>query len=121
MMAFSNNNGASTKDITNLLMNTTTLHHDYLGVWWHFSQSSVILEQNPSSILISEPIGPGKWVVENFDFYKPHLHVIQLHRLMLNPFTVKYLHLHRMESSFIKWNFSPEKLDPHSTVSSDRR
>ena len=27
----------------------------------------VILEQNPSGILISKPIGPGKWVVENFD------------------------------------------------------
>ena len=27
----------------------------------------VIIDQNPSGILKSEPIGPGKWVVENFD------------------------------------------------------
>ena len=28
----------------------------------------VIIDQNPSGILKSEPIGPGKWVVENFDY-----------------------------------------------------
>ena len=33
----------------------------------------VILEQNPSSILISDAIGPEKWVVENFDFISPGL------------------------------------------------
>ena len=33
----------------------------------------VILEQNPSGILISKPIGPGKWVVENFDSISPGL------------------------------------------------
>ena len=27
----------------------------------------VIIDQNPSGILKSEPIGPGKWMVENFD------------------------------------------------------
>ena len=33
----------------------------------------VILEQNPSGILISKPMGPGKWVVENFDPISPGL------------------------------------------------
>ena len=32
-----------------------------------------ILEQNPSSILISDAIGPEKWVVENFDSISPGL------------------------------------------------
>ena len=32
-----------------------------------------ILEQNPSSILMSEPIESKKWVVENFDFVSPGL------------------------------------------------
>ena len=38
----------------------------------------VILEQNPSSILISDAIGPEKWVVENFDFISPGLLVIKM-------------------------------------------
>ena len=33
----------------------------------------VILEQNPSSILMSDPIGPEKSVVENFDSISPGL------------------------------------------------
>ena len=36
----------------------------------------VILEQNPSGILISKPMGPGKWVVENFDSISPGLNCI---------------------------------------------
>ena len=39
----------------------------------------VILEQNPSGILISKPIGPGKWVVENFDSISPGLLSIDSH------------------------------------------
>ena len=38
----------------------------------------VIIDQNPSGILKSEPIGPGKWVVENFDSISSGLLVIQM-------------------------------------------
>ena len=43
---------------------------DFLGVWW---QLIVILKRNPSGILISDPIGPGKWVVEKFEKINPGL------------------------------------------------
>ena len=33
----------------------------------------VILEQNPSGILMSDPIGSGKWVVEKFKKINPGL------------------------------------------------
>ena len=59
----------------------TTKHHH--ATPWFFrclvATYRVILEQNPSSILISDAIGPEKWVVENFDFISPglfHIHVI---------------------------------------------
>ena len=39
----------------------------------------VIIDQNPSGILKSEPIGPGKWVVENFDSLSPGLLYIEVY------------------------------------------
>ena len=48
-------------------------------------------------------------------YVSTHLNVTQLHRLILNPYTVKYtyIYIEWKLDSFIEWNFSPKKLDPH--------